>query len=65
LPNGAIKPKWSWLGDVIGCGLVLNCQNDVAIFFTLNGILLGEFTHGEIMYTIMSAEKQQKSFIKL
>jgi hypothetical protein len=42
-PNGAIKPKWNGPGDVIGCGLLLNPENKLSIFFTLNGILLGKF----------------------
>jgi hypothetical protein len=41
-PNGAIKPEWNGEGDVIGCGLVLNPQNKLSIFFTVNGILLGQ-----------------------
>jgi hypothetical protein len=42
-PNEAIKPKWNDQGDVIGCGLLLNPENEVSIFFTGNGILMGQF----------------------
>jgi hypothetical protein len=43
-PNGTIKPIWNGRrGDIIGCGLVLSPNNQLAIFFTLNGILLGQF----------------------
>jgi hypothetical protein len=41
-PNGAIKPKWNDQGDVIGCGLLLNPANELSIFFTGNGILMGQ-----------------------
>jgi hypothetical protein len=41
-PNGAIKPTWNGEGDVVGCGLVLNPKNQLAIFFTGNGILMGQ-----------------------
>jgi hypothetical protein len=37
-PEGAIKPKWNGQGDVFGCGIVLDYNNKMAIFFTLNGI---------------------------
>jgi hypothetical protein len=49
----AIKPEWKWGppigGNVAGCGLLLNSKNQLAIFGTLNGILLGQFppTMGE------------------
>jgi hypothetical protein len=42
-PYFALKPKWNGCGDVIGCGLVLNTENKMSIFFTLNGILMGLF----------------------
>jgi hypothetical protein len=42
-PNRAIKPKWNGRGDVVGCGLVLSPNNQLAIFFTGNGILMGQF----------------------
>jgi hypothetical protein len=42
-PNGAIKPEANGIGDVVGCGLMLSSQNEVSIFFTGNGILMGQF----------------------
>jgi hypothetical protein len=42
LPNGAIKPKWNGRGDVMGCGLLMNPENKLSIFFTGNGILMGQ-----------------------
>jgi hypothetical protein len=48
-PNGAIRPEWdlddTGTRDVIGCGLLLNPQNKWAIFFTAQGILMGQFVH--------------------
>jgi hypothetical protein len=41
-PAGAIRPKLYGCGDVFGCGLVLSADNKVAIFFTINGILMGQ-----------------------
>jgi hypothetical protein len=56
LSHGGIKPEWKArllfelqngelqpLGDVVGCGLFLDSENKLAIFFTLNGILRGLF----------------------
>jgi hypothetical protein len=43
--NGGIKLELNGTGDVIGCGLVLNPAGKVAIFFTLNGTLLGKLVH--------------------
>jgi hypothetical protein len=40
-PFGATKPESKGLG-VDGCGLLLT-DNKLAIFFTINGILIGEF----------------------
>jgi hypothetical protein len=42
-PNGAIRPEWNGQGDVVGCGLLLNPENNLFIFFTANGILMGQF----------------------
>jgi hypothetical protein len=45
-PNEAATAKpWKFrldTGDVIGCGLLLSPKNKVSIFFTGNGILLGQ-----------------------
>jgi hypothetical protein len=46
LPEGAIRPRRVLARgsiNVFGCGLVLDPENKLAIFFTLNGQLLGEF----------------------
>jgi hypothetical protein len=40
----AILPKWNDTAEnVIGCGLLLNANNNLAIYFTLNGQLIGHF----------------------
>jgi hypothetical protein len=41
--NGAIKPRWNGEGDVYGCGLLMNTENKLSIFFTVNGLLMGQF----------------------
>jgi hypothetical protein len=41
-PNDAIKPEWKGTGDVYGCGLMLSPENELSIFFTANGILMGQ-----------------------
>jgi hypothetical protein len=44
LPNWVIKPEWrSDSSEVIGCGILLDSNGKVQIFFTLNGNLLGQF----------------------
>jgi hypothetical protein len=44
LPDGAIQPEPKNVGkNVMGCGLVLDSDNKLAIFFTSNGYLSGEF----------------------
>jgi hypothetical protein len=40
-PNGATKPESKGEGDVVGCGLLLSSGNEVSIFFTGNGLLIG------------------------
>jgi hypothetical protein len=43
LPEGVIQPSWKRIGfNVYGCGLVLDPENKLCIFFTLNGKLFGE-----------------------
>jgi hypothetical protein len=43
LPEGAIKPEKKEYGmDVFGCGLVLDPEDKLAIFFTRNGNLRGK-----------------------
>jgi hypothetical protein len=42
LPKGAIQPKWKQSNNVAGCGLLLSSTNELSIFFTLNGILMGQ-----------------------
>jgi hypothetical protein len=41
--NGAIQPEWNshGQGNVLGCGLLLNPANELSIFFTGNGLLMG------------------------
>jgi hypothetical protein len=46
--DGAIKPTLHGCGDVFGCGLVLSTDNKLAIFFTTNGILMGQFSRREV-----------------
>jgi hypothetical protein len=45
-PAGAIRPKWDGNdrgnGVVLGCGILFNSKNQLAIFFTFNGSLLGQ-----------------------
>jgi hypothetical protein len=41
-PNGTTKPEWNGLGDVVGCGLVLNPAKELSLFFIGNGILMGQ-----------------------
>jgi hypothetical protein len=43
LPEGAIRPRIKENGNVFGCGIVLDPEDKLTIFFTLNGQLLGEF----------------------
>jgi hypothetical protein len=40
-PPGAIRPYWNGIGDTLGCGILLNPKNELAIFFTANGIIMG------------------------
>jgi hypothetical protein len=42
LPEEAIRPEMTQFENVFGCGLVLDPDNNLAIFFTLNGQVLCE-----------------------
>jgi hypothetical protein len=42
--NGAIKPAWNDNMHVFGCGILLNSENKLSLFFTRNGILMGQFS---------------------
>jgi hypothetical protein len=42
LANNENRPAYNGLGDILGCGLLMNPENKLAIFFTLNGTLLGK-----------------------
>jgi hypothetical protein len=41
-PEEAVKPKALKGEDVFGCGLLLN-PDKLAVFFTINGTLMGQF----------------------
>jgi hypothetical protein len=41
-PMGGSTVKWNYQEDVIGCGLLMNPKKELAIFFTVNGILIGQ-----------------------
>jgi hypothetical protein len=43
-PLRASKPIWTGCEDVFGCGLVLSADDKLAIFFTTNGILMGQLS---------------------
>jgi hypothetical protein len=51
-PNGVIKIKhknnWNGPCDTYGCGLLLSPTNKLAIFFTVNGILMGQFNNEKL-----------------
>jgi hypothetical protein len=52
-PNGAIEPEWNnGKGDVVGCGILMNSKNEWAIFFTGNGILMGQQFNVKFGFTV-------------
>jgi hypothetical protein len=62
------KHKGSWGNNVYGCGLLVDPNNELAIFFTLNGILMGQFLygHGHIFICSLSiCQRQIRSLGKL
>jgi hypothetical protein len=46
LPVGA-RVESNVQGNVYGCGILMDPDNKLTIFFTINGILLGEFFFGD------------------
>jgi hypothetical protein len=40
-PEGAIRPELKDTGNVIGCGILMDPDGKLAIFFTVNGLLIG------------------------
>jgi hypothetical protein len=48
-PNGVTRPTWNGPGDVLGCGLLMSSNNELSIFFTGNGILMGQFICAGLM----------------
>jgi hypothetical protein len=42
-PEGVIRPERKETGNVIGCGILMNTDDKLTIFFTVNGILVGQF----------------------
>jgi hypothetical protein len=42
-PEGVIGPELKETGNVVGCGILMNPDDKLTIFFTLNGILAGKF----------------------
>jgi hypothetical protein len=40
-PEGVIRPEVKERGNVFGCGILMNPDDKLTIFFTLNGILIG------------------------
>jgi hypothetical protein len=64
-PNEAIRPEWiEGPGDVLGCGLLLNPENKLSIFFTGNGTLMGQFIEG-VLVTCPKDVKKFKRKIRL
>jgi hypothetical protein len=40
-PEGVIQPEVKDTGKVVGCGILMNPDDKLTIFFTVNGILIG------------------------
>jgi hypothetical protein len=45
-PNGTPQPKLNAKNNVVGCGLLLDAQNKLSVFFTENGTFLGKLLLG-------------------
>jgi hypothetical protein len=61
LPEGAIEPTWKTGNkNVYGCGLVVDPEDKLAIFFTLNGKLMGE-----LMVDVRGGIKKTNVYFKI
>jgi hypothetical protein len=40
-PEGVIRPKLKETENVAGCGILIDSDDELTIFFTMNGILIG------------------------
>jgi hypothetical protein len=61
---GIIRPEVKDTGNVIGCGILINPDDKLAIFFTLNGILIGSvliFFHCIFLHELRSPNKNNFS----
>jgi hypothetical protein len=39
-----MEPEWNHSENVVGCGIFLSSEKKLSLFFTLNGILMGQST---------------------
>jgi hypothetical protein len=62
--EGAIRPKTNGDEDVVGCGLLVDSNDKLAIFFTLNGTLCGKFILKKL-HEILAVSHQQIKTISL
>jgi hypothetical protein len=55
-PNGAIRPEWNdnGVGNIFGCGILLDSKNEFSMFFTGNGTFMGWFSGGTEEMIIIS-----------
>jgi hypothetical protein len=49
-PEGVIRPKMEETGNIAGCGILMNPNDKLTIFFTFNGILIGSVLIFSIAY---------------
>jgi hypothetical protein len=40
-PDEVIRPEVKEIGNVFGCGILINPEDKLTIFYTVNGILIG------------------------
>jgi hypothetical protein len=60
LSRGAVRPEREPNGKVYGCGLLMDANDKLSIFFTSNGILIGKFLLGKFGSEV--SEKTAKYF---